>query len=98
MDAARVDVAAISSVARQYQAIADSIDAAVRTHLTSLAFDGAVAGRAYTGHGDALRTGIETIVHRLWQWSRASAEIAAMLRVSADRYADADAGAARRLD
>lgn len=97
MDAARVDLAAIRAVARQYQAVADSIDAAVRTYLTSLVFDGAVAGRAYTGHGDALRTGVETIVNRLQTWSRASAEIAATLRASADRYADADSGAARRL-
>lgn len=97
INAARVDLAAISGVARQYQAVADSIDAVVRTHLRNLAFDGAVAGRAYTGHGDAVRTGVETIVDRLWQWSRASAEIAATLRASAERYADADAGAARRL-
>ena len=31
------------------------------------------------------------------QWSRAAAEIASALRASADRYADADARAARRV-
>jgi hypothetical protein len=36
-------------------------------------------------------------VDGLRQWSRASAEIAAVLRTSADRYAEADADAARRV-
>lgn len=96
-DAAGVDVAALCDVAQQYQAVADDIDDAVRTHLTGLAFDGAAAGRAYTGHGDALRTRVDDIVDGLRQWSRASEEIAATLRASAERYADADARAARRV-
>ena len=45
-DVARVDVAALYAVARQYEAAADIVDAAVRTHLTGLVFDGATAGRA----------------------------------------------------
>lgn len=96
-DATRVDVAALLSVARQYQAVAESLDAAVRTHLTGMLFDGAVAGRAYTGQGDAVRTGVDEVVNQLRQWSRAAAEIAATMRASADRYADADARAARRV-
>ena len=96
-DAARVDVAALLDVARQYQAAADLVDAAVRTHLTNLEFDGAVAGRAYTARGDAVRLGVSDIVNQLRQWSRASAEIAATLRVSAGRYLDADARAAQRM-
>jgi uncharacterized protein YukE len=96
-DAVRVDVAALLSVARQYQAVADHIDAAVRTHLTGLVFDGAAAGRAYVGHGESLRTAVDEIVNQMREWSRASAEIALTLRASADQYAEADARAARRV-
>ena len=54
-DVARVDVAAVLAAARQYDAAADIVDSAVRTHLTGLAFDGAAAGRVHVAHGDALR-------------------------------------------
>jgi uncharacterized protein YukE len=95
--AARVDVSALLGIARQYQAAADTVESAVRSHLTGLAFDGAVAGRAHAARGDALRAGVDRLALQLRQWSRASAEIAAALRASADRYADADARAARRV-
>jgi hypothetical protein len=94
---ARVDVAALHAVARQYEAAADIVDGTVRTHLTGLAFDGAAAGRVHTARGDALRTSVDHVVDQLRQWSRAAAEIAAVLHVSADRYAEADARAARRV-
>lgn len=96
-DAARVDVAALRGIAREYQGIADAIDDAVRAQLTALVFDGAAAGRLYTGHGDAVHTGVDDIVDGLRQWSRSSAEIAATLRASAERYAEADARAAQRI-
>ena len=96
-DVARVDVAALHAVARQYEAAADIVDAAVRTHLTGLAFDGATAGRAHVARGDALRTAVDHVVDQLRQWSRAAAEIAAALRASADRYAEADSAAASRV-
>ena len=96
-DVARVDVAALHAVARQYEVAADIVDAAVRTHLTGLAFDGATAGRAHVARGDALRTAVDHVVDQLRQWSRAAAEIAAALRASADRYAEADAHAASRV-
>jgi uncharacterized protein YukE len=96
-DVARVDVAALHAVARQYQAAADVVDGAVRTHLTALAFDGAVAGRAHVARGDALHAAVDNVVDQLRQWSRAAAEIAGALRASADRYAEADARAARRV-
>jgi hypothetical protein len=44
-EVARVDVAALHAVARQYEAAADIVDGAVLTHLTGLVFDGAVAAR-----------------------------------------------------
>jgi hypothetical protein len=94
---ARVDVAALHEVARRYETVADIVDGAVRTHLTGLMFDGAVAGRMHAARGDGVRVAVDHIVGQLRQWSRAAAEIAATLRASADRYAEADAGAATRL-
>jgi Excreted virulence factor EspC, type VII ESX diderm len=96
-DVAHVDVAALIAVARQYETVADMVDRAVRSHLTGLAFDGAAAGRMHIARGDALRSAVDHVVDGLRQWSRASAEIAAVLRASADRYADADTYAARRV-
>ena len=96
-DTAHVDVSALLDVARQYQAAADAVDGAVRTHLAALAFDGSSAGKAHVARGDSVRIGVISVVDRLRRWSRASAEIAAVLTTSADRYAEADAGTARRL-
>lgn len=92
-----MDVAALHTVARQYEAAADIVDGAVRTHLAGLGFDGAAAGRMHAARGDALRISVDHVVDQLRLWSRAAAEIAAVLRVSADRYAEADARAARRV-
>jgi hypothetical protein len=96
-DAARVDVAALLDVARGYDALADTVDAAVRVHLTRLSFDGAVAGRAYTARGDALRNSVEQVADGMRLWARASVEIGSALRASADRYVEADARGARRV-
>jgi hypothetical protein len=93
----RVDVTAVHDVARRYDAAADIVDAAVRTHLTALRFDGAVAGRVHAARGDALRLAVEDLVHRLQQWTRAAAEIAAELRSCAERYVDVDVRGARRI-
>jgi hypothetical protein len=94
---ARVDVAALHAVARQYEATADIVEGAVRNHLTGLVFDGAAAGRAYAARGDAVRAAVDHVGYQLRGWSRAAAEIAAALRASADRYAEADVRAARRV-
>jgi hypothetical protein len=83
-------------VARQYDACADIVDCAVRTHL-NLEFDGAAAGRMHVARGDALHAAVDRIVDQLRQWARASREIAAVLRASADRYAEADVRAAQRV-
>ena len=83
--------------ARQYEAAADLVDTAIRTHLTRLRFDGAVAGRMHTAHGDALRLAIDDVVDRLHEWARAATEIAAELRSCVDRYVDVDARGARRI-
>jgi len=68
----------------------------VRAQL-NLEFDGAGAGRMHVARGDALRAAVDRVVDQLRQWSRASREIAAVLRASADRYTEADARAAQRL-
>jgi hypothetical protein len=96
-DGARVHVATVLEAARQYDAAADIVDTAIRTHLTGLRFDGALAGRMYTANGDTLRLAMDDVVDRLHQWARAAAEIAAELRAGADRYVDADIRGARRL-
>jgi hypothetical protein len=94
-DAARVDVAALLAVANEYEAVADAIDAVVRTHLSGLQFGGAAAGRTHVVRGEAVRVGIDVIVDRLREWARASAEIAATLRTTALRYDEADVRAGR---
>lgn len=96
-DTARVDVAAVLDAARQYDTASDIVDAAIRSHLTGLRFDGAVAGRVHAPQGDALRVAIDDVVQRLHQWARAATEIAAELRSCADRYVDVDARGARRI-
>jgi hypothetical protein len=94
---AELDTAAVLDVARQYDIASGIIDGAVRSHLADLRFDGAVAGRMHAAHGDAVRLALDDVAHRLQQWSRAAAEIAAELRASAARYVDADARGARRI-
>jgi hypothetical protein len=96
-DAARVDVAALLDVARGFDALADTVEAAVRVHLTRLSFDGAVAGRAYAASGDAVRNSVEHVGDGMRLWARAGVEIASALRASADRYVEADARAGRRV-
>ncbi|MEY8017951.1 hypothetical protein [Mycobacterium servetii] len=94
---AEVDVAAVHRVADRLEAAAELIDNAVGEHLARLAFGGAAAGRAYTTRGDALRAGLQRLATELSQWSRASAAVAVALRASAERYADAELYAARRI-
>ncbi len=95
--AARVDVGAVLTIAREYETAALIVDAAVRTHLSDFAFGGAAAGRGYVAHGDTLRAALDDVVTSMRQWSRAAGEIAAALRSSADRYRDADVRAAGRV-
>jgi uncharacterized protein YukE len=92
-----VDAAAVRTVANRFDDTAERIDGAVRTHFSSLAFDGATAGRAYVGHGDALRVALNRLSGELAQCARATAEIATALRASADRYGEADLRAAARI-
>lgn len=92
-----VDAAGVRAIAREYETAAGIVDGAARHHLSALMFGGSTAGRAYVAHGEALRGALDEVVSALRQWSRASAEIASVLRSSAERYADADARAAERV-
>ncbi len=94
---ARVDVAAVRAVAAEFDVSARTIDAAVGSHFSHLGFGGATAGRAYVARGDALRSALDGIADELAAWSRASVEIAAALRASADRYQNSDERAAARF-
>ncbi len=96
-DRARIDVAAVHAVANRIDAATELIDDAVANHLARLAFGGALAGRAHTARGDALRGGLDRLAAELSQWSRAAVEIAVALRAGADRYAEADLYAAARI-
>jgi hypothetical protein len=79
-------VAAVRIVAAEFDTTAGILDA----HLPHLGFGGATAGRAYAACGDALRSALDRITDGLTAWSRASVEIAAELRSSADRYQCSD--------
>ena len=94
-DVARVDVAALLGIAGEYEALADAIDAVVRSRLSGLQFGGAVAGRMHVARGEAVRTALDGVADKLREWSRASAEIAAVLRTTAVRYDEADVRAGR---
>lgn len=95
--AARVDAAALSSVAAGYDAVAADLDSLVRDRLHGPVFDGSSAGHAHVADGDAVRSAVDEVTDGLRRWSRASAEIAAVLRGSIDRYVVADARAAARV-
>ncbi|MGE2715667.1 type VII secretion target [Mycolicibacterium litorale] len=97
VQAARVDGAALVSIADRYDAAAGMVEAAVRTHLSALTFDGSAAGREYTAHGDMVRAAVDEVVVALHGWARSATGIAAQLRASAARYAQADADMAARV-
>ncbi len=94
---AYVDAAAVHAIANRFDEAAHLIDGAVRSQFGRLAFDGTTSGRAYIGQGDALRFAMHRLSGELTQWARASMEVAASLRASADRYDDADQLAAARI-
>ncbi|BBX18437.1 hypothetical protein CRI77_17070 [Mycolicibacterium duvalii] len=96
-EAAHVDAAAVRAVAREYDVASTLIDTVLRNQLSTLGFGGATAGRAYLAQGEQLQAAVETLSTALRQWSRAAAEIAAVLRAGADRYHDADLRAAQRV-
>jgi hypothetical protein len=93
MGTTRVDTAAVYAAAQRFDAAAELLGGAVRTHLAGLSFGGSTAGRAHTARGEAFGTALRRLGGELVQWSRAAEEIGAALRAGADRYADAEASA-----
>ena len=89
----RVDTAAVRAAAQRFDAAADVLAGA---SLNRLHFGGSMAGRVHTAHGDALHSALELLAAGVTQWSRAAAEVAGALRVTADRYSDAELRAAAR--
>ena len=88
-----MDTAAIRAAAQRFDTAADVLDG---VSLSRLQFDGSVAGRVHTAHGDALRSALDRLAAQVAQWSRAAEELACALRVTADRYGDAEMRAAAR--
>lgn len=85
-----MDTAAVRSAAQRFDTAAGILAGALLNRL----FDGNVAGRAHTAHGDAVRTALDRLAAGVAQWSRAAEEVGAALRVTADRYGDAELRAA----
>jgi hypothetical protein len=92
-----IDTAAVYAIADRFGDAAELLDAAVYGHMASLVFTGSTAGRAHTDRGDALRAALDRLTTELSHWSRAAVEVAAAMRASANRYADADGYAAARI-
>ena len=97
IESARVDVEALLDLADRCNAVADMVDGLARTHLGRLMFDGAVAGRDYTGRGNAMRRAVDAVVDPVHVWARALHEIASALGASAGSYAEAEALSAAGL-
>lgn len=89
-----VDAAALYTVADRFDSVARSAACAARTRLR---FDGAVAGRAHTGDGEALRRALDLLLSDLRGWARSADEISTGLRCGADGYAQAERIAAERV-
>lgn len=92
-----IDVAAAYRIADRLEDAAELIGRASSDHLARLAFGGAVAGREHAARGDAVRAELERLAAVVSQWWQVSVEVAASVRSSADRYAEADALAAQRI-
>jgi hypothetical protein len=89
----RVDTAAVRAAAQRFDTAVDVLGGA---SLNGLRFDGSLAGRVHTAHGGALHSAVDRLVAEAAQWSRAAEEVAAALRVTADRYGEAELRAAVR--
>jgi hypothetical protein len=96
-DAARVDAGVLLDVAGRYDALADALDGAARTHLAQLTFGGTVAGRTHAAAGEALRSAVDALSGGVATWARSHVEIASAIRVSVDHYLAAEARGAARL-
>jgi hypothetical protein len=97
MGTTSVDPAALQAAAQRLDTAADIVLGTLRTRLADLQFDGAVAGRAHGRAGDAVRTGVDTVVAGLARWAAAARETSAALRAGAQGYSDAESRAQSAL-
>jgi hypothetical protein len=86
----RVENRAHHIAAQRFNESADILETAAQGQLGGLQFNGATAGRQHTARGDALRWAVNRLAAEIFQWSRSSAEIAAVLVSVASGYAAAD--------
>jgi Excreted virulence factor EspC, type VII ESX diderm len=96
-DATRVDIGAVLAAAGRCDDVATRVDDAVRTHLTSLSFGAAAAGRSHLASGSDVRTAVDRLGDDMRTWARACVEVACCLRASADGYVSAVARGTSRL-
>ena len=89
-----VDVAALRAVADHFDSVAQSVARAARARLR---FGGAVAGRAHTADGEALRRTFDLLSVDLTGWARAADETGTGLRCGADCYVKSERVAAERV-
>ncbi|BBY57487.1 type VII secretion target [Mycolicibacterium sarraceniae] len=89
----RVDTAAVRAAAQRFDTVAGLLGGA---SLNRLQFDAHGAGRVHAAHGDAVRSALDLLAAGVTHWSRAAEETAAALRVTAERYGDAELRAAVR--
>jgi len=96
MDASWIDPSAVRDIARRQHAVSDSLNGEVLP-LLHWSFGASCAGHDHAGRGQELRLAMERSTDIIRVWSRAVAETAVALDVTADRYVTADAAAADRL-
>ena len=89
-----VDPAAIRNAARTFETTAATVADVARLQP---GFGAAVAGRGYAADGAVLREALDALASDLRGWARSSAEIAAELLVSAERYIEAERAAVAGL-
>jgi excreted virulence factor EspC (type VII ESX diderm) len=94
---ANADIGAVLAAAGRCDDVAAIVHDAVRTHLTTLSFGGAEAGRSYVARGADVRGAVDRLGDDMRTWARACVEIACCLRASADGYVAAEARVAARL-
>ena len=92
-----MDSDGVRSVARRYTSAAHLLEGAVRSYLSELRFTGSTGGRAYRAEGDELHAALVRLAIGVEQWSRSSAEIAAVLHAESDRQVQADQGSAELI-
>ena len=88
-----VDPAALRAAAQRIDAAADIVLGALHAQLSSFQFDGPQAGRAHRAAGSDLRTAVDRLRGDMSRWANSARELAAALRIGADRHAAAEARA-----